>query len=325
MSNTTTVTVHALDAGSLTLPERLFVTPVDDAGARKAVPSLSFLIQHTSPIDGTTTCLVFDLGIRRDPSLYSEPIRKHALTRQPLYGHPDVVTSLARGGLHPSDVDLVILSHVHWDHVGMPSDFADSHFVVGNGALDLLSGKVKIGNGSHSHFEADLLPSNRTIELPAPVRGVACHGNGDQSAQLSCRFPHLNFNTWVPLLHFSHAIDLFADQSVYIVNAPGHLPGHINLLCRVGGDRYVYLAGDACHDRRLLTGEKAIAEWDDPTVAGRTCCIHADRGMAMDTIRDIRRLEKGETELGPVETVFAHDDQWALKAREKGRYFPGSL
>ncbi|KAL4892218.1 beta-lactamase-like protein [Aspergillus ambiguus] len=319
------VTVHALDAGSLTLPERLFVTPANDENARKTVPSLSFLIQHTSLVDGKTTRLIFDLGIRRDPSLYSQPIYKHALTRQPLLGHPDVVESLGRGGLKPSDIDLVILSHVHWDHIGMPSDFPDSCFIVGNGALDLLNGKVKIGNGSHSHFEADLLPSARTIELPSPQNGGSSREYIDSDPGRRVKLGHVHLYPWRPLEHFSHAIDFFGDKSVYIINAPGHLPGHINLLCYLGDGRYVYLAGDACHDRRLLTGEKDFAVWNDPDDEGRTCCIHADLDVAMQTVCGIRKLEKGETQFGTVETVLAHDDEWSLDARRKGRYFPGNL
>lgn len=106
-----TVQVHALSGGRFTLPETQFVSPASST-ARKTVPSLCFLIQHASPTTGKMTRIVFDLGVRRDPSRYSEPIRRHITTRQPLTTDPDVVKSLKMGGLTPDDVDYVIYSHV---------------------------------------------------------------------------------------------------------------------------------------------------------------------------------------------------------------------
>lgn len=319
MDRPNTVTVHALAAGSLTLPEKFFIDPVDnDSESRKIVPSLSFLIQHQCQSSGKVTRLVFDLGIRRDPDLYIDRIRNHLATRQPLSGFPDVTYSLSRGSLTSADIDYVILSHVHWDHIGMPWDFPKSRFIVGNGTLDLLSGNSTRSNGSHSNFESGLLPHERTIELCAPGR--------KESSRTTRVYDYgLQERTWEPLDELPHTIDVFSDGSLFIVNAPGHLPGHINLLCRVGAHRYVYLAGDACHDRRILTGEKNIAEWTDPHNTGRVCCIHADRTQALETAGRIGRLERGETSLGEVEVVLAHDAEWAEDARRRGRYLPGAL
>ena len=106
-----TVLVHALSAGHFSLPEEQFVSPCTE-GARKTVPSLCFLIQHRRPGSNKTTRIVFDLGLRRDVNRYSEPIRQHTKTRQPMTTDPDVVKSLKRGGLTADDIDYVIYSHV---------------------------------------------------------------------------------------------------------------------------------------------------------------------------------------------------------------------
>lgn len=106
-----TVDLHALSAGRLTLPEKVFVHPASE-DARRTVPSLAFLVQHRNPVSGKLTRIVFDLGLRRDVQRYSEPIRRHVATRQPLTTDPDVVKSLAAGGLGPDDIDYVIYSHV---------------------------------------------------------------------------------------------------------------------------------------------------------------------------------------------------------------------
>jgi glyoxylase-like metal-dependent hydrolase (beta-lactamase superfamily II) len=102
-----TVEVYALAAGNLTLPERFFVHPAS-ASARRTVPSLSFLIRHRE----SNTNILLDLGIRRDPGRYPEPIQKHISTRQPLTTDPDVTKSLALGGLMPDDIDYIIYTHV---------------------------------------------------------------------------------------------------------------------------------------------------------------------------------------------------------------------
>jgi hypothetical protein len=106
-----TTELHALSAGHLTLPEKFFVHPASNS-SRRTVPSLAFLIQHHHPITGKITRIVFDLGLRREVQRYSEAIQRHVSTRQPLTTDPDVVKSLAAGGLSADDIDYIIYSHV---------------------------------------------------------------------------------------------------------------------------------------------------------------------------------------------------------------------
>ncbi|KAF2186215.1 Metallo-hydrolase/oxidoreductase [Zopfia rhizophila CBS 207.26] len=303
-----TVSVHALSSGHLTLPEYQFVHPVSQ-DARKTVPSLAFIIQHRNIDNGKVTRIVFDLGLRRDIKRYAEPIQRHVATRQPMSTDPDIVKSLAKGGLTPDDIDYIIYSHVHWDHVGEPRDFPSSTFVVGHGALSLLNGTSSSLRGSHSFFEHDLLPEDRTVELPDPNSQSPASSIGDRKPG------HINLNqAWQPSSHLPQTLDLFNDGSLLIINAPGHLPGHINILARTTDTRQVYLGGDACHDRRILTGEKAIGEWSD--AEGHVCCIHADKKVAEETIGRIRKLEAQG-----VEIIFAHDVEWENSERNRGRFF----
>ncbi|KAI1127854.1 beta-lactamase-like protein [Nemania abortiva] len=311
-----TVQIHALSAGHCTLPEEQFVHP-SSPGARRTVPSLSFLIQHFNPTSGETTRIVFDLGIRRVTGRYSEPIQRHLTTRQPLTTDPDVVKSLAAGGLTPNDIDYVFYSHVHWDHVGEPLDFPRSSFVVGHGALDILAGNCKSLRGGHSFFESDLLDPSRTIELPDPVEKSTVGSEAVAADSLSPITINVD-GPWGELDGLPAVLDLFKDGSLYVVDAPGHLPGHINFLARTlnddGSTSWIYLAGDACHDRRIMRREKAIGEWLD--AHGQVCCIHADRAQADKTIERIRELEgKG------VEVILAHDVEWEGDSANARRFF----
>ncbi|KAJ8119657.1 hypothetical protein ONZ43_g3443 [Nemania bipapillata] len=331
-----TVELHALSAGHFTLPEEQFVRPAAP-GARKTVPSLAFLVQHREPNSGYITRIVFDLGVRRVIDRYAEPIQRHLETRQPLTTHPDVVTSLGAGGLTPDDIDFVFYSHVHWDHVGEPRDFPHSTFVVGYGALDVLAGRSKGMRGGHSFFEPDLLGFSPTIELHDPAEKPQIISIVDEDgwdiddtppsidtpSDPGTPIPFISNNinidgTWEEFGGLPAVIDVFKDGSLYIVDAPGHLTGHINLLARTlnddGSVSWVYLAGDACHDRRILRREKGISEWLD--AHGQVCCIHADRAQAEATIDRIRDLEsKG------VEIILAHDVDWERDVRNAKRFF----
>ncbi|CAD0088298.1 unnamed protein product, partial [Aureobasidium mustum] len=286
----TTITLHALSTGHFTLPEYQFVAPVAET-ARKTVPSLAFLIQHCDRATGHLTRIVFDLGLRRDTQRYPAPIQKHITTRQPLTTEPDVVSSLAKGGLSPKDIDYIIYSH--------PCDFPTSEFIVGHGALALLNGTTAKSRGGHSFFEHDLLPEGRSVELPDPDGDPQ-----DWRKQQSAKMEGLDLTQgWQPYRSMPKTYDLFGDGSLLVVDSPGHLPGHINLLAKTGENQLVYLAGDAFHDRRLLTGEKGIGTWHD--AEGHVCCIHTDKEAATATIKRIRELEAEG-----VEVVAAHDPDW---------------
>ena len=205
--------------------------------------------------------------------------------------------TLKRNDLAPEDIDVVLLSHVHYDHHGDPELFTNAHFVVGPGAMDVLKNGLPPELGSHQIFKPDLLPKERTTELPPTDN----NSEGD---------------AWKTLGPFDHTIDLLGDGSLFLINTPGHLPGHINLLCRLDAEKWVCLAGDAFHDERLLTGEREIGTWKDGE--GRTCCIHLDRAGAEASIRRLRKLR----EMG-VEIIAAHDEGW--EARNADKFLPGQL
>lgn len=300
------IKLSLLPGGSLTLPELLFCDDQQDKDARVIVPSLSFLLQHPSGFK-----IVFDLGMRKIWQDYAPSIRQHLQKRLPIETEPDVSDCLRRGGLEPRDVDAVILSHVHYDHVGTPSDFTKAHFIVGHGTRHLL----EHGMNYHSaaSFEKDLLPHDRIIELPTPARPMlkAEVDAFDDSTYLPTKnlgsiIPGCD-NSWKPLHSFENCIDLFGDGLAYLIDSPGHIVGHLNLLIRISKSKWVYLAGDACHHPRILDGKAGMATWHEN---GMHVCIHIDKEKAMETLGKIQALRAQGIDGADVEVVLAHDGEW---------------
>jgi len=341
------VTVSALEAGHLTLPEHLFLTDAEP-GKRNTVPSLSFLIRHPSPSPsrGRSDCeygtnIVFDLGIKRDLDRYTKSQQAHNAQRQPIITDPDCAASLRTGNLgndrqerteatllDPSkDIDMVILSHVHWDHIGTPSDFPVATFIVGSGTQDLL----KNGGGllyPSDLFNDDELPASRTVELPPVSRteytasDIPSHTPTPEDTH--CKLPPSAATwSWRPLAGFPFAIDFFGDGSLYVIDSPGHLYGHVNLLARIGEFKYVYLGGDCCHDPRILKGENDIAMYGDGRGGLRS--VHVDTNVAKSTLSRIQEFVKRGREEGEleVEVVVAHDGVW--REQNRHRFWPGKL
>ncbi|KAF2158670.1 hypothetical protein M409DRAFT_71523 [Zasmidium cellare ATCC 36951] len=303
------VKVAALHGGFLTLPEKLFVSnPEPDKAA--TVPSLCFLIEHPSTGKHRPHRIVFDLGLKRNANDYVEGMRHHIQNRQPIIHLPDARASLRAGGLGAAtDIDTVVLSHIHWDHVGTPSDYSRAMFVVGSGTFHALEHGVP--HYPSEMMEVDLLPEGRSLELP-PVPS-------SQHKAFAAPKEQQNPQTWDRLADTVDAIDFFGDGSMYIVDSPGHILGHLNALLRVSPDKWIFLGGDCAHDRRLITGEMDIAVYSDG--CGGVRSVHSDLPTARQTLSSIRKLLALNED--SVEWVVAHDGNWA--AENAHRFYPGYM
>lgn len=82
-----------------------------------------------SPIPTKKPLLIlFDLGLQQ----------KHLETRKPHALFPGAPETLVRNVVELDSINLVVLSHVHYDHHGDPELFTNAKFVVGPGAVDVL-------------------------------------------------------------------------------------------------------------------------------------------------------------------------------------------
>ena len=322
------VKVKPIVAGTLTLPEFAFISPVDPS-IKHGVPSMCFLVEHPTIArdhqpdgsDKPSTRLMFDLGLRGRPEDYIPEIQAHLPNRYPVAHQPSAPETLKKNGVPPESIESVILSHVHWDHHGDPHDFPNAVFLVGNGSMHVLEHGMP-GRGSHSYFDPRMFDNVEVVELsPATVGSSAVdpvvklsppNASLNSDASLEASFPGRNIlqgdPKWESFPPFSAALDLFGDGSVYVIPSPGHLPGHIMLLCRTGPQEWTLLGGDTFHDTRLLTGEKSISTWEQD---GKSYCVHIDKDEAARSIERIRELSSiCERDGVKLEVIVAHDNGW---------------
>ena len=179
--------------------------------------------------------VVFDLGVRRDWDKYAPRIVsliKATTTVTP--GLHDVASVLDTSdlGIRTRDIEAIIWSHNHFDHIGDPSTFPPTtDLVVGPGV------RTASWPGWPSNPDAGVLDSDIEGRV---VREVSFVGSNEVN----------NNDTPSPLkVGRFDALDFFGDGSFYLLDAPGHAIGHLCALARTTADphSFVFLGADACH------------------------------------------------------------------------------
>ncbi|KAG1743051.1 beta-lactamase-like protein [Suillus lakei] len=277
--------VSALEAGHLSVPRDL-IAAGDQSDEPMVCPSLAFFLRHSK----NNKRNVFDLGIHRDIKEFAPAATEKFL--------PDVkqtvAESLESGGVPPSSVDLVVLSHLHWDHVGDPSPFTTAEFVLGGGSKKAL-GLETASSLNSTFFSSICLPEDRLHFVTASDLNVA-------------------------IGPYPRAVVIFSDGSMYIIDASGHVNGHINILARTSAhDAWILLGGDSAHHPHLITGKMQVAYRVDAD--GGVTCVYDYKEAAEENIRRMRSL------LGflRVQVLVAHDIIWYEENKGEDVFLPHTI
>ncbi|CAM1506336.1 Fc.00g059770.m01.CDS01 [Cosmosporella sp. VM-42] len=269
-SSSSRVGVSALPTGHIYLPDRwLFEDGDKDMHkARQLSPDFSFLISH--PSGGH---ILFDLGMRKDFDGNPTVIRADHDYISPIVPK-DAIDLLSQGHIQPSQISAVVFSHLHFDHVGDPVKFSHSTFITGPGSRKATT--PGFPKNAKSPFLSAIIDHDKYRELS------------------------FESDIWVPIGPFERAYDYFGDGSFYLLDAPGHMPGHLGALAQTGEDEWVFMGGDCCHHRALLVGARPVSVTVGPN---GTPSFHKDPPTAISTIEKVRILERG----GNVFVALAHD------------------
>ncbi|MDW3220914.1 MAG: N-acyl homoserine lactonase family protein [Acidimicrobiales bacterium] len=201
------VTIEPLACGTLTAGRSMFEAGGDDAPIEIPVPA--WLIRHGGDL------ALFDCGMHRDLTA-AGPAREVVELFFGLGVGPDdlIGARLEEAGVDPTDVGTVILSHLHFDHVGGLAQLPDARVLVQRDEWQ-------------AGFDDDLAAANS--------------------------FNPSDYDLGHDIVHLDGEHDVFGDGRVVCIPTPGHTPGHQSLRVRLR-DHEVVLCADCAYFSTTIDG-----------------------------------------------------------------------
>ncbi len=255
-----TVKVTFLQAGYCTHPEAIVIR--DGSWKISQFPALFALIVH--PTKGV---ILFDTGYshRFFQETRSFPFRLYAMTT-PVYFQPEdsALSQLQQQGFEQKDINYIIISHFHADHIGGLQDFPQSSFFCFNSGYEAIKNRQGI-KALKAGFLSGLLPSDfeeRVIFV---------------ETQNKVSLPPEYFP-------FQEGFDLLGDGSLLAVELSGHAIGQLGLFFVDINHQSYFLIADSCWLSR------AYQEFIEPHPIANL--IFSSRQEYLKTLSKINQLHK---------------------------------
>jgi glyoxylase-like metal-dependent hydrolase (beta-lactamase superfamily II) len=201
------------------------VTLKGDSWAVRKYPATCGLIRHPN---GRT--ILFDTGYstRFHTETSHFPFNLYAkLTPVTIKPQDEIVTQLQEDGIRPDDIDTIILSHFHADHMCGLRDFPNAR-IIGTGIGYDHVRKLKGFGAVRRGFLPGLLPDDfeqRFDVLESP------------------KHPYVSIKNQLSV--FDNGWDVLGDGSLLAVPLPGHARGQFGLFYHDRDRGYIFLIADA--------------------------------------------------------------------------------
>jgi glyoxylase-like metal-dependent hydrolase (beta-lactamase superfamily II) len=188
------------------------------------------------------------------------------------------IESLAAAGYAIGDIDTVVCTHLHFDHVGWNTRLVDGKWVV-----TFTNARYLIGRVEWEHWS---VTDGDYSNVGDTVRPVVESGAAD-------------------LVEVDHQIC----PQVRLVPTPGHTPGHVSVVIESGGQRAVITGDMAHHPIQFAEPEIAAPADTDSPMAAKT------RRMFLTEREQDSALVIGTHFGGPTAgRIVADGDTWRLVA-----------
>lgn len=264
------VELHLLRVGRCRHPEWVTIR-----GGRWRIidfPALAALILH--PARGP---ILYDTGYadRFETATAAFPERLYrCLTPMRLPAEERLVSQLGRYGLQAEDIQRVLISHLHADHVAGLGDLPRAVFM----ALEAdVANHCGGGAGRWRALRRGVLPGL----LPPDFGSRLVLADVQPAVDLG--------PSWAP---FERGYDLLGDRSLIGIPLPGHSPAQLGVLLRTREDRLVLLAADACWSARAWREQRM------PSILARP--LFADWHAYRRTLAGLRQVADRHPDLAIV-------------------------
>jgi N-acyl homoserine lactone hydrolase len=204
--------LYVFTSGALTLDKAALQT---GATGKIKIPVAFFVIHHPK---GN---VMFDTGnndrIITDASYWGP----NAAMLTPDSTTPDIgtIAQLDKAGFKPTDINYVVLGHMHLDHAGNAARFPSATLVYQRD--EIINAFWPKPGYAGPYVLGDILPLRGDTGTPMANRQKAIELNGD--------------------------LDLFGDGSIYIKRQVGHTPGSEMMIVRMPKTGVVILTSDECY------------------------------------------------------------------------------
>ena len=221
----------------------------------------AFVVEHPRGL------LLIDAGVGRDVPAHWETTPLLMRTLAKLTVEQPTIDALGARQLEPADVEAIVLTHAHWDHVSGLADLRDIPVWIAPEELAY----------ARAHDEGGKL--YRQLEAADPF------------ALRELTFPHGAYGP------FEASLDFFEDGSVVVVPMPGHTPGSVGVFVTESSGKRSLVIGDT-------SWTKEGVEWpaEKPWIARRR--VDDDPAKVREQLVMLHQLQRANPEL---RIVPAHD------------------